>query len=207
MENSIVRSAKTKEEAIAAALEILGVNESEVIVTVIDEGSKGGLFGIGAKPAKVQVDFKPAPDVLVKNFLAEVIKSMGVAVRIETNQKGRFLYADLFGDNMGLLIGKHGSTLDAMQYLANLMLNKHGFLEVSVVVDTENYRKRRKETLESLARSIARKVKEKKHSVKLEPMSRFERHVIHTALQNDKLVRTYSEGDEPYRNVVIALKK
>jgi len=145
--------------------------------------------------------------VLIKNFLADVIKRMGVEVRIETNQKGRFLYADLYGDNMGLLIGKHGSTLDAMQYLANLVLNKHGFMEVSVVVDTENYRKRRKETLEALARSIARKVKDKKSTVKLEPMSRFERHIIHTALQGDKQIRTYSEGDEPFRNVVITLKK
>ena len=205
--DSIERTAKTKEEAIAEALRVLEAAEDDVIITVLEEGSKGGLFGIGAKPARVRVERKPEPEQLVKDFLREVTLTMGLSVRVETNQKGRYLYADLFGENMGILIGKHGSTLDALQYLTNLMMNRHGSTEISVILDTENYRKRRKDTLESLARSLARKVKEKKQSVKLEPMSRFERHVIHTTLQNDKLVRTYSEGNEPYRNVVIALKK
>jgi len=131
---------------------------------------------------------------------------MGMVVRVETNRKGRFLYADLFGDNMGILIGKHGATLDAVQYITNLAMGRKGMKDISIVVDTESYRKRRRETLESLARSLSRKVKDKRQSVKLEPMSRFERHVIHTTLQNDKLVRTHSEGNEPYRYVVISMK-
>jgi spoIIIJ-associated protein len=107
---------------------------------------------------------------------------------------------------MGVLIGKRGKTLDSLQYLTNLVVNRCGVPEISVVLDTENYRKRRRETLEALASSLARKVKSTKKSVVLEPMSRFERHIIHMTLQHDRYVKTYSEGDEPYRNVVIAPK-
>jgi len=204
--DSIEKVAKTVEEATAEALSALNATEEDVIITVVEEGSKGGLFGFGAKPAKVRVEKKKDPEDLVKDFLREVTLHIGLDVRVETNKKGRFLYADLFGDNMGILIGKHGATLDALQYVTNLAMGRKGVKDTSVVIDTESYRKRRKDTLESLARSLARKVKDKRQSIKLEPMSRFERHVIHTALQNDKQVRTFSEGNEPYRHVVIAVK-
>ena len=204
--NSIEKLAKTVDDAIAEALKSLNLTTEEVDITILDEGAKGGLFGIGSRPAKVRVEKKKDPEDLVKDFLRDVTLTMGLVVRVETNRKGRYLYADLFGENMGILIGKHGATLDALQYLTNLAMARKGIKETSVVIDTESYRKRRKETLESLARSLARKVKDKRQSVKLEPMSRFERHVIHNALQNDRQVRTFSEGNEPYRHVVIALK-
>ena len=204
--NSIEKTAKTVDDAIAEALKSLNLTAEEVDITILDEGAKGGLFGIGSRPAKVRVEKKKDPEDLVKDFLRDVTLTMGLVVRVETNRKGRYLYADLFGENMGILIGKHGATLDALQYLTNLAMARKGVKETSVVIDTESYRKRRKETLESLARSLARKVKDKRQSVKLEPMSRFERHVIHHALQNDRQVRTFSEGNEPYRHVVIALK-
>ncbi|MCL2216985.1 MAG: protein jag [Defluviitaleaceae bacterium] len=202
--DSIERLAKTVEEAKAEALRIMEVTEDQVIVTVLDEGSKGALFGIGSRPAKVRVELKPDPVQAVKEFLREVTLAMGLSVNVETNMKEKHLYVNLKGDNMGILIGKRGQTLDALQYITNLAVGRHGDLQMSVVIDTENYRKRRRDTLESLARTIARKVKEKRQNVKLEPMTRFERHIIHTVLQYDRHVRTFSEGNEPYRHVVVA---
>lgn len=206
MDNYVEKSAKTVDDAINEALKALNATAEEVDITILDEGAKGGLFGIGSRHAKVRAEKKKDPEELVKDFLREVTVTMGLSVRVETNRKGRFLYADLFGENMGILIGKHGATLDALQYLTNLAMSRKGIKETSIVIDTEGYRKRRKETLESLARSLSRKVRDKKQNVKLEPMSRFERHIIHTALQNDKHVRTFSDGNEPYRHVVIAPK-
>jgi spoIIIJ-associated protein len=202
----IERSAKTTDEAIAESLRIMDATKDDVIITVLDEGAKGGFLGIGARPAKVRVERKPDPVQAVKEFLREVTLAMGLSVTVETNQKEKHLYVTLTGDNMGILIGKRGQTLDALQYITNLAVGRHGSLQMSVIIDTENYRKRRRDTLEALARTIARKVKDKRQNVKLEPMSRFERHVIHTVLQYDRQVRTFSEGHEPYRHVVIAPK-
>ena len=114
---------------------------------------------------------------------------------------------DLSGEDMGVLIGKRGQTLDSLQYLTNLAINKHSDEYYKVKIDTEDYRKRRKETLENLAKNIAYKVKRTKRPVSLEPMNPFERRIIHSALQNDRYVTTHSEGDEPYRHVVVTLKK
>ena len=108
---------------------------------------------------------------------------------------------------MGVLIGKRGQTLDSLQYLTNLAINKHFDSYYKIKIDTEDYRHRRKETLENLAKNISYKVKRTKHSVSLEPMNPFERRVIHSALQNDRYVTTHSEGEEPYRHVVVSLKK
>jgi len=204
--DSIERLATTVEEAKDEALKILGATEDQVIITVLDEGAKGKIFGIGSRPAKVRVEMKPDPLTQVKNFLREVTLAMGITVNIETHMRDKYVYVNLTGDNMGILIGKRGQTLDALQYITNLAVGRHGDLQMSVVIDTENYRKRRRDTLEGLARSISRKVKETKKSVKLEPMTRFERHVIHTMLQYDRQLRTYSEGNEPYRHVVVAPK-
>ncbi|MDR0272661.1 MAG: protein jag [Clostridiales bacterium] len=204
--DSIVRSAKTVEEATAEALKILNVTEDKVKITVIDEGSKGVLLGIGSRNAKVRVELKPDPVTAVKEFLREVTLAMGLSVNVEAVQKDRYLNVNLTGENMGILIGKRGQTLDALQYITNLAVGRHGDLQMSVVIDTENYRRRRRDTLEGLARTIARKVKDKRQNVNLEPMTRFERHVIHTVLQYDKQVRTFSEGNEPFRYVVVAPK-
>ena len=195
--------AKTVEAAIAEALAALGTTEDQVKIEVLEPGFKGGLFGIGGKPAKVLAIRKLSPADFANNFLKEVTLAMGLSVQFETKTKDKQVYVDMSGDNMGLLIGKRGHTLDALQYLTNLAVNQNSEPNANVVLDTENYRKRRRETLESLAYGIARKVKSSKKSVTLEPMSRYERHVIHTALQNDKYVRTSSEGAEPFRYVVI----
>jgi len=205
--DTVERSAKTVELAIAEALNALNATEEEVDISIIDEGTKGGIFGIGSKPAVVKVSRKEAPEVAVKNFLREVTLSMGLGMEIEVTKKDKRLYVNFIGEGMGILIGKRGQTIDSLQYLTNLMVNGRGIKDLNVILDTGNYRKRRRDTLEALARNIARKVREKRHSVKLEPMSRFERHIIHTTLQNNRDVRTYSEGNEPHRYVVIAAKR
>ncbi|MCL1842417.1 MAG: protein jag [Defluviitaleaceae bacterium] len=204
--DSIERSAATVEEATEEALKILDVTRDRVLITILDEGKKGLLGVIGNRPAKVRVELKPDPIQAVKNFLREVTLAMGLSVNVETSTKDKHLYVNLTGENMGILIGKRGQTLDALQYITNLAVGRHGELQMSVVIDTENYRRRRRDTLEGLARTISRKVRDKRQNVKLEPMTRFERHVIHTVLQYDKNVKTFSEGNEPYRHVVIAPK-
>lgn len=132
---------------------------------------------------------------------------MTVVVDVKFDETDGFLDIDLSGDDMGVLIGKRGQTLDSLQYLVSLVVNKEAEEYIRVKVDTENYRKRRKETLENLAKNIAYKVKRTKRSVSLEPMNPYERRIIHSALQNDKYVITHSEGEEPFRHVVVTLKK
>ncbi|MDR1663396.1 MAG: protein jag [Clostridiales bacterium] len=203
--DSIERTAKTVDDAVAEALKVLGASKEDVEITVIEAGSKG-VFGFGSKPAKVLVTRKFDPQEVAVRFLREVALAIGISVQVEVNAKDKHLYINMSGSNMGVLIGKRGQTLDSLQYLTNLVVNRCGVPEISVVLDTENYRKRRRETLESLAISLAKKVKATKKNVVLEPMSRYERHIIHTVLQHDRFVKTFSEGTEPYRNVVIAPK-
>ena len=202
----IRKSAKTVDEAIAAALAEMGATREEVDVTVIDEGSKGFLGMFGGKDAVVLVKKNFNPEKEAETFLKEVFLSMGLIVKIKAELKDKHLFVELTGDDMGILIGKRGQTLDALQYLVNLVVNKKSPYYISVMLDTENYRQRRKDTLENLAKNISYKVKRTKRSVSLEPMNPYERRIIHSALQNDKFVTTFSEGEEPYRNVVITLK-
>jgi spoIIIJ-associated protein len=202
----IEKTGKTPEEAISAALKVLDASEEDVTIEVLDPGAKGGLFGIGGRPAMVAVTRKYDPVQAAKEFLREVTLAMGLSVKIETARKEKYLNINVVGENMGILIGKRGATLDALQYLTNLVVNRGGIPEFSVILDTENYRRRRRETLESLAQNLARKVRAIRKPVNLEPMSRYERHIIHTVLQNDRYIRTYSEGNEPYRHVVITTK-
>ncbi|MCL2499599.1 MAG: protein jag [Defluviitaleaceae bacterium] len=199
----IEKTGKTPEEAIAAALMVLDATKDDVTIEILDPGAKGGLFGIGGRPAMVAVTRNYDPVQSAKEFLREVTLAMGLSVTIETTRKEKYLNINVVGENMGILIGKRGATLDALQYLTNLVVNRGGVPEFSVILDTENYRKRRRETLESLAQNLARKVKAIRKPVSLEPMSRYERHIIHTVLQNDRFIRTYSEGNEPFRHVVI----
>ena len=202
---SIEKTARTIEEAVAEALTDLEAIEENVDITVLDSGSKG-LLGFGSKPARVLVKIKAGPEDIVKDFLSEVSSAMGLSIQTETSLKDKHVYVNMIGENMGVLIGKRGQTLDSLQYLTNLVVNRCGVPEFSVVLDTENYRKRRRETLEALAISLAKKVKSSKKDVVLEPMSRYERHIIHSTLQHDRYVKTHSVGNEPYRNVVIAPK-
>ena len=143
------------------------------------------------------------------DFLNSVFDAMGLAVDVEVkmNEEEKEMDVNLTGEEMGLLIGKRGQTLDSLQYLVSLVVNKESEDYLRVKLDTENYRERRKETLETLAKNIAYKVKRTRRPVSLEPMNPYERRIIHSALQDDKYVFTKSEGEEPFRHVVIALKK
>ena len=202
----IEMSGKTSSEAVEKALKILDATADEVTVTILEPGSKGFL-GIGQKAAKVMVKLNYNPVRTAKNFLRDITSAMNLSVAVDAELDDRNLVIDLKGSNMGVLIGKHGYTLDSLQYLTNLVVNKNAENYVNVLIDTENYRKKRKETLESLARNLAKKVRQTRKSVRLEPMSPSERRVIHSALQSEKYVTTYSEGVEPFRNVVVAPKK
>ena len=205
--DEIRKTAKTVEEAIAAALAELGVSREETDITVIDEGTKAFLGMFGGKDAVVLVKKNFQPEREAESFLREIFLTMGLIVKIKAEMKDKHLFVELTGDDMGILIGKRGQTLDALQYLVNLVVNKKSPYYISVMLDTENYRQRRRETLESLAFNLAKKVKHTRRNVVLEPMNPYERRIIHSALQNDRYVTTYSEGEEPYRNVVITLKR
>lgn len=210
MEN-IEISAKTVSEAITEACRKLGVTSDRLDYEVVDEGSSGFL-GIGSKPAIIKAWVKEE-DISVedkaKKFLNDVFAAMNmtVVVNVKYDETEKEMDIDLSGDDMGVLIGKRGQTLDSLQYLVSLVVNKEVENYIRVKIDTENYRERRKETLENLAKNIAYKVKRTRRSVSLEPMNPYERRIIHSALQNDRYVTTYSEGEEPFRKVVVALKK
>ena len=199
---------KTVEDALTEASVQLGTTSDKIEYEVVEKGSTGFL-GIGSKDAVIKVRLKASTQDLVKEFLSSVFDAMKMEVEIIVNvsEENKLVEVELKGDDMGVLIGKRGQTLDSLQYLTSLSLNKHSDNYYRVKVDTEDYRKRRKETLENLASNIAYKVKKTKRSVSLEPMNPFERRVIHSALQNDKYVTTHSEGEVPYSHVVVTLKK
>ena len=204
-------SAKTVNEAITEACRKLGVTSDKLDYVVVEEGSSGFL-GIGSKPAVIKARViveEVSEDEAAKKFLNDVFAAMKleVVVTVDYNETSREMNIDLSGDDMGVLIGKRGQTLDSLQYLVSLVVNKNADDYIRVKVDTENYRERRKETLENLAKNIAYKVKRTRRPVSLEPMNPYERRIIHSALQNDKYVTTHSEGEEPFRKVVVTLKK
>ncbi len=199
---------KTVDDAITESLIKLGTTSDKIEYEVIEKGSSGFL-GIGSKPAVIRVRKKFTLEDVIRDFLDSVFKAMemDVEVLISKDENAKVFEVELKGDDMGVLIGKRGQTLDSLQYLVNLAANKQSEEYVKVKLDTEDYRKRRKETLENLAKNIAYKVKRSKKPVSLEPMNPFERRVIHSALQSDKFVTTHSEGEEPYRHVVVTLKR
>ncbi len=201
-------SAKTVSDAITEACQKLGVTSDKLEYEVVNEGSSG-LFGIGSKPAVIKAKVKNSVEDTARDFLKDVFAAMGmtVVVNVKYDEAENAMDIDLNGDDMGVLIGKRGQTLDSLQYLVSLVVNKDVENYIRVKVDTENYRQRRKETLENLAKNISYKVKRTKRPVSLEPMNPYERRIIHSALQNDKYVTTHSEGEEPFRHVVVVLKK
>ena len=201
-------SAKTVADAVTLACQQLAITSEKLEYEVVDEG-KAGILGFGAKPAIIKARVKATLEDNVKFFLNDVFAAMNieVVVNVEYDEKERNMNIDLAGEDMGMLIGKRGQTLDSLQYLVSLVVNKETEEYVRVKVDTENYRERRKATLENLAKNMAHKVKRIRRSVSLEPMNPYERRIIHAALQDDKYVTTHSEGDEPYRRVVITPKR
>ena len=201
-------SAKTVNDAVTDALVRLGVTSDQLEYEVISEGSTGFL-GFGSKPAVIKVRKKYSPEESVREFLNQVFEAMKLDVEILINydEENSLIEVEFKGVEMGVFIGKRGQTLDSLQYLTNLAVNKQSDHYVKVKLDTEDYRKRRKDTLENLAKNISYKVKRTKRPVALEPMNPYERRVIHSALQNDRFVSTHSEGEEPYRHVVVTLKR
>ena len=200
---------KTVDDAITNALIQLQTTSDQIEYEVIEKGSNGFLGLIGKQDAIIKVRKKSNLLDDTYEFLNKMFAAMNMEVKseIDYNEENRTMNIDFSGDEMGILIGKRGQTLDSLQYLISLVVNKESDAYIKVKVDTEDYRERRKQTLENLAKNLSYKVKRTRRPVTLEPMNPYERRIIHSALQNDRYVETHSEGDEPYRKVVITLKR
>jgi spoIIIJ-associated protein len=204
----IEMTGRTVEDAIKNALAELKVTEDKIEVEVLEEGSKGFLKLLGAKPARIRVKVKRDYIYEAKTFLRDVLNAMGIKAEIRIKEDADNVNISLTGPDMGILIGYRGETLDSLQYLVSLVVNKgHETSYKRVVLDTENYRSKREETLKRLALKVAGTVRRTGKFIRLEPMNPYERRIIHSALQDDRYVKTSSEGEEPYRRVVIDLKK
>ncbi|MUT68384.1 RNA-binding cell elongation regulator Jag/EloR [Paenibacillus sp. NEAU-GSW1] len=205
----IVASGKTIEDAVRSGLATLNVTEDRVKVAVLEQPAKG-LFGlglIGVKEAKVELELIPDPTNEAVQFLREVASTMGLTVAVEQKQTREGTQLSISGSGeLGMLIGRRGQTLDALQYLVNIVANRFSDSHLRIVLDAEDFRERRRKTLEELSERLAGRVIRTRKEVVLEPMSPHERKVIHSQLQNHPKVKTYSKGDEPNRRVVIALK-
>lgn len=207
---SVVKVSKTVDEAIKEALLELNAKEEDVEIEIIDEASKGFLGLIGSKDAKVKVSVVYDPKEIADVFLTKVLSSMNVdAVNIIERKDDKLFIdiTDICPADKGIVIGKRGNTLDAIQYLLNLTVNRNRDTYIKVIIDIEGYRDKREQTLIRLANKMAEKTKYTKRPIKLEPMNPYERKVIHSSLQNHPKVTTRSEGEEPYRRVIIELKK
>lgn len=205
----IEKTGKSIKQATLSALKEFDLDETDedkVEVEVLEEGNRGILGLIGSKMAKVKVSLKENSSDTARNFLSDVIEGMGVYAEIEVFEEDNNVYMELKGDDIGILIGRRGETLDALQYLISLVVNRNSNTYKRVVLDTENYRKKREETLVKLARRLANRVIKYGKTITLEPMNPYERRIIHSSLQNNKKIRTYSIGDEPNRKVVISLR-
>jgi spoIIIJ-associated protein len=199
-------SGKNVEEALANALKELDVPRESVDFEVVEEGSKGLLGLFGAKPAMIRVTVKKTAIDEAKRFLGGVLDAMEIVADIEVKEEAEILKINLSGPKMGLIIGYRGETLDSLQYLTSLVVNK-GNEYKRVILDTEGYRMKREETLKRLADKTAYKVRKYGRSMKLEPMNPYERRIIHSSLQGVDKIKTYSIGDEPFRRVVVELEK
>lgn len=206
---SVIKTSKTVEEAIKDALVELSVREEDVEIEIIEEPSKG-LFGlIGVKEAKVKVTVVNDEIEIANKFLSKLLSSMNIKATNNIKREGSNLFVqieEISPSDMGIIIGKRGNTLDSIQYLLSLAVNKDRVDYLKVVVDTEGYREKREDTLIRLANRMAEKAKYSRRPIKLEPMNPYERRIIHSTLQNIDGITTYSEGDEPYRRVVIQSK-
>lgn len=197
---------KTVDDAVNAALAELNAKNEDVEIEVLEEGSKGFL-GMGSKDAKVRVSLKSTPQNKAIEFLSQLFDVWGLNVKINTELDGDVLKVELEGDDMGIVIGKRGETLDALQHLTSLNVNTGDGDFIKVSLDTEGYREKRIKTLENLASKLASKVAKTRHNVTLEPMNSYERRIIHASLQDNEFVTTYSVGQSPNRKVVIAYNR
>lgn len=209
MNKSIVKNAKTIEDAISLGLSELDLERDEVDIEVLEKPEKRffGLFG--STEAKVKLIVLKNPSTIVSGFLESVLETMGIKGKLDIEVRKNDLYIDIVdisSKDKGIIIGKRGNTLDSLQYLASLVVNKESEKYVRISLDCGNYRQKREDTLRSLARKMADKSKSTKRPVKLEPMNPYERRIIHSALQKTKDIKTYSEGKDPYRRIVIESK-
>lgn len=203
----VTANGQTVNEAVEEALKQLQAKRDEVEITILDEGKKG-LFGVfGKKPASVKVTLIHNPTKAVQEFLADVIQKMGINANVQVKQSGKVIKIQLSGDKMSVLIGKRGQTLNSLQYLTQLVANRNSNHYLQIILDAENYREKRKETLKQLAGRLAKQVIRTSKNVSLEPMPSYERKVIHAALAEFKEIKTYSVGEEPNRHLVISPKK
>jgi len=195
---------KTLDEAIGKAIINLGIRRDNAEIEIIEEPSQGILGLLGSKEARVVVKPKKSPSEFIKDYLEDLIKYMGIEGNIKTTEDDEKITIEIYGQDVGSLIGKRGKTLSDLQYLTSVIIRRQfSELDKMVVLDVEKYRERREKTLIQLAKSIARKAKEEKVEKALEPMTPQERRIIHLALQNDPGITTMSNGEEPYRKVVI----
>lgn len=197
---------KTINEALNSALTEWNVTKDDIEFEVFEEPSKG-FFGFGAKPGKWKVTLKDKSESSARMFINDILQSMNIKGEIHINKDGEDLKINIIGSEAGALIGRRGDTLDSLQLLVGLVVNKNCKTHKRVLLDIENYREKRTQSLIRYANKLAKDVVKFRKVIKLEPMNPYERRIIHSALQNDAYVNTYSEGTEPNRKVVIALKK
>ncbi len=203
----IIKKGKTVDEAINAALSELGVSRENAKIEIISEGNKG-IFGIGSKDAEVKVSFgEMDAEAIAKDFVENIVEKLGLNAEITTSAEEDKVNMNISGDGMGIIIGRRGETLSSLQYLTNLVVNRKVDDYIKVSIDTENYKQKREEALIKLAHKTAEKVIKYRRSFTLEPMNPYERKVIHSALQENEKISTYSTGSEPSRRVVVALKR
>jgi spoIIIJ-associated protein len=200
---TVTVTAKKVDEAVAIALKQLKASKDQVTVTILEEPSKGFLGLIGVRDAKVQVELSIDPIGEAKNFLEQVMDTMNLSATVGVKEKKDYILFEIVGDNLGVIIGRRGQTLDSLQYLVNTVGNRYSESFLRIILDAENYREKRKQTLEQLADRLAEKVIRTGQPVKLEPMPSNERKIIHTKLQHRKQIHTFSEGRDPQRHIVI----
>ena len=204
----VIKTGRTIQEAVQLAIQELNVDLSEVKIDILEEPEKGLLGLINNKPGKVKITLRATPADVAKEFLEKLIGNMGVEGRVTVKEEEeKVLRCEVKGPNMGILIGRRGQTLDAIQYITGLVINKKYKDDYyRVIVDTESYRQKREETLIQLAKNVAYKAVRIGKDIALEPMNPYERRIIHSALQEDDRVTTYSEGEDPYRKVIISIR-
>lgn len=203
----VEKTAKTVDDAVDQAIAELGISRDEIDIEVIDQPTRGFLGLLGAKPARVKVMVKDTPARKVRTIMSDILSTMDLNAKMNIAEKDNTVIINLEGENLGILIGRRGETLDALQYLINLSVNKNLESRRKFILDIEGYRQRREDTLKKLAQKLADKATQRGRNVVLEPMNSLERRIIHTALQGRDDISTFSEGEEPYRKIIIAPKK
>lgn len=202
-----VKKGKTVDDAVEAALAELGVGKDDVEIVVLTEGNKG-LFGLGSKEAEVRVTvIEKSSAAIARDFLNTVLEGIGLDASLNISEDDDRMSINISGESMGVIIGRRGETLSALQYLTSLVVNRktEGYTKISI--DTENYKKKREEALIKLANKTADKVIKYRRNITLDPMNPYERRIVHSSLQGNDKISTFSTGDEPMRRVVVALKK